>query len=474
MQIAHLNESDPLQSAPVLILCTESSDLAAILKPYAPNAANSISCEPDESYSIAADGYRFEIIGVKKPSFLSVQKAVQSYVAKNRKRLLKHPLQLLLQHVADGAHVEAAVNGAALGTYDPALYKTENNDTETSNEINVYASADHADQISRARDAAETQKSIFELVNAPSNKKTPHTLSDWAITSGTNFNYEVTVFEKGRLEKEGFEGLLAVNRGSEEPARFIICDYNPEGATKTLALVGKGVTFDTGGVSLKPGNNMHLMKSDMGGAAAVLGAVELIAKRKLPLRVVGFVPTTDNSIGTEAIKPGDVIGSYSGKTIEVINTDAEGRLILADGLNYAVKHYDPDVLIDLATLTGSVIRALGMYCAGLFTNNDELANQLIEAGNTAGERVWRMPMWDEYGDEMRSEIADYKNLSDSPAAGSITAAKFLEFFTEGHKTWAHMDIAGTAFGRNGGSKNHTATAFGVRLIMQFASSLSQA
>jgi leucyl aminopeptidase len=367
--------------------------------------------------------------------------------------------------------VEAAVNGAIIGTYDTGLYKTENGE-QPNIEVEVYASASHSGVVQRAIDTAETQLSIFRLVNAPSNHKTPHTLSDWAVTSGTTHNYDVTVFEKGRLEKEGFEGLLAVNRGSEEPARFIICDYNPQGATKTLALVGKGVTFDTGGISIKPSNNMHLMKSDMGGAAAVLGAVELIAKRKLPIRVVGFVPTTDNSVGTAAIKPGDVIGSYSGKTIEVINTDAEGRLILADGLNYAVKHYNPDVLIDLATLTGSVIRALGTYCAGLFTSDDALADQLIDAGNSAGERLWRMPMWEEYGDEMRSEIADYKNLSDVPAAGSITAAKFLEFFTEGHKHWAHMDIAGTAFGRNGSAKNHTATAFGVRLLMQYASTLS--
>ena len=214
------------------------------------------------------------------------------------------------------------------------------------------------------------------------------------------------------------------------------------------------------------------MKSDMGGAAAVLGAVELIAKRKLPIRVIGFIPATDNSVDALAIKPGDVIGSYSGQTIEVLNTDAEGRLVLADGLAYAIKHYNPDVIIDLATLTGSVIRALGTYCAGLFTKNDDLAAALIASGLNTGERLWRLPMWDEYADEMKSEIADIKNLSDKPTAGAITAAKFLEHFTSNHAKWAHIDIAGTAFKANGVSRSHTATAFGVRLLYNFVDEMS--
>jgi leucyl aminopeptidase len=212
---------------------------------------------------------------------------------------------------------------------------------------------------------------------------------------------------------------------------------------------------------------MHLMKSDMGGAAAVLGAVDLIARMKAPVRVIGCAPCTDNSIGTLAIKPGDVIGSYSGKTIEVINTDAEGRLILADALNYIIKTHNPDVVLDLATLTGSVIRALGNQCAGFFTHSDVLARQLAEAGDQSGERLWRLPLWDEYCEEMKSEIADVKNLSDKSAAGSITAAKFIEFFVEDHKAWAHLDIAGVAFKANGVSKSHAATGFGVRLLYEF-------
>jgi leucyl aminopeptidase len=328
------------------------------------------------------------------------------------------------------------------------------------------------DAIDLGHDSAETQKSIFGLVNAPSNYKSPQTLADWAVTSAIENGYLATIIEKEELTEKGFDALLAVNRGSEEPARFIICDYNPENAKKTIALVGKGVTFDTGGLSIKPSNNMHYMKSDMGGAAAVLGAVELIAKRKLPIRVIGFIPSTDNSVDALAIKPGDVISSYSGQTIEVLNTDAEGRLVLADGLAYAIKHYNPDVVIDLATLTGSVVRTLGSYCAGLFTQNDDLAASLISAGQNTGERLWRLPMWDEYADEMKSEIADIKNLSDKPTAGAITAAKFLEHFTSNHSNWAHIDIAGTAFKANGVSRSHTATAFGVRLLYNFVDEMS--
>ena len=218
---------------------------------------------------------------------------------------------------------------------------------------------------------------------------------------------------------------------------------------------------------------MHLMKSDMGGAAAVFGAMELCAKLRLPIHLVGIVPATENSVDALAIKPSDVINSYSGKTIEIIDTDAEGRLILADGLSYMVRHYKPDVLIDLATLTGSAVRTFGYHAAGLFSNDDELAAKLYEASETCGELVWRLPLWDVYKDDIKSDVADVRNFSGRPLAGAIGAAKFLEVFTQDHPSWAHLDIAGVAFSDMEFSSQKSATAFGVRLLMEYLDLLSK-
>lgn len=209
----------------------------------------------------------------------------------------------------------------------------------------------------------------------------------------------------------------------------------------------------------------------MAGAAAVLGTVELAARLKLPIRVIGVVPATENSVDGNALKPGDVINSYAGKTIEVIDTDAEGRLILADGLSYAVREFKPDIIIDLATLTGSIIQTLGYHAAGLFTANDQLAEQLLKAGEIVSERLWRLPMWDDYKDEIDSEIADVKNFHGKPMAGAIVAAKFLEVFTEKHPAWAHLDIAGTAFHESEFAPGKMGTGYGVRLLRRFLENL---
>ncbi len=213
--------------------------------------------------------------------------------------------------------------------------------------------------------------------------------------------------------------------------------------------------------------SMQFMKSDMGGAAAVLGAMELAAKLQLPVHLIGVIPATDNCVDAKSIKPGDVIGSYSGKTIEVDNTDAEGRLILADGICYLNRTYQPDVMIDLATLTGSCFATFGSKVAGLFSNNDALARQIYQQGLKTGELVWQMPIWDIYGKMIQSDIADIKNNHQPPVAGAIAAAKFLEFFTEKHPAWAHLDIAGTAFGDSEYSATKSGTAFGVRLLVAY-------
>jgi leucyl aminopeptidase len=432
------------------------------------------ACE--EAGNIYDNGRRIIFIGLaKSTSYSKLRQALQLLSGKLKKKQYQKHI-LLLSHVQDSARVtqlaDAAVNGWILGRYDFGLLKSQNGQQANEGEVSldiVAGTHDVAQAVQLAEESAASQMAMFNLVNLPSSHKTPESLAEWTRQSGKSQNYKVEVLGEKELKAQGFEAILAVNRGSELPARLIITQYDGtgDGSGPLIALVGKGVTFDTGGVSLKSGDSMHLMKSDMGGAAAVLGAVDLIARMKAPVRVIGCAPCTDNSIGTLAIKPGDVIGSYSGKTIEVINTDAEGRLILADALNYIIKTHNPDVVLDLATLTGSVIRALGNQCAGFFTHSDVLARQLAEAGDQSGERLWRLPLWDEYGEEMKSEIADVKNLSDKSAAGSITAAKFIEFFVEDHKAWAHLDIAGVAFKANGVSKSHAATGFGVRLLYEF-------
>ena len=373
--------------------------------------------------------------------------------------------------------IENALNGIVLGGYDLQLYKTEPKPlsaffkTGTLSVLTENHSPEIDEALIVAQKTARVQMRIMDLMNAPSNYKTPATLAQWATESGEKNGYKVTVLEKSRLEEMGMHALLAVGKGSEAPPLMIVSEYEPEHYTKTIALVGKGVTFDTGGISIKTSANMHLMKSDMGGAAAVLGAVELAAQLKMPVRIIGVIPSTENSVDGLSMKPGDVIGSYSGKTIEVIDTDAEGRLILADGLSYAVRTFKPDVVIDLATLTGSVIQTLGYEAAGLFTPNNELAEALNQAGDNTGERMWRLPVWDSYKEEIASDIADVKNYHGKPLAGAIVAAKFLEAFTDEHPAWAHLDIAGTAFGDIEFAPGRAGTAYGVRLLRAYLSAI---
>ena len=217
---------------------------------------------------------------------------------------------------------------------------------------------------------------------------------------------------------------------------------------------------------------MHFMKSDMGGAAAVLGNMEAVAKLKLPVHLVGIVPSTDNSVDALAIKPSDVINSYSGKTIEIIDTDAEGRLILADGLAYMIKHFQPEILIDLATLTGSAVRTFGYHAAALFSKDDDLSAAIQKAGAKSGERVWPLPLWDVYREDLKSDVADIRNYSGRPLAGAIGAAKFLEFFTNDHPKWAHLDIAGVAFNDAEFTTMKSASAYGIRLLTTYLYSLN--
>ncbi len=292
-----------------------------------------------------------------------------------------------------------------------------------------------------------------ELGNLPGNICTPRYLAKQAQSLARQYEaLKTKVLNDKQLEALGMGSLLSVARGSKEPARLISMEYR--GGAKNadpVVLVGKGITFDTGGISLKPGAAMDEMKFDMCGAASVFGVIQALCLMKAKVNVVGLVAAAENMPGSQATKPGDVVTSMSGKTIEVLNTDAEGRLVLCDALSYAAR-YRPTAVIDIATLTGACVIALGHHASGLFSNNDALADQLLAAGEASGDRAWRLPIWDEYQEQLKSNFADLANIGGRPA-GSITAACFLSQFAEDYN-WAHIDIAGTAW-HSGAKKGAT-------------------
>ena len=301
-----------------------------------------------------------------------------------------------------------------------------------------------------------------DLGNLPANVCTPAYLAQTARTLAKEHKLSIRVLEKKDMQQLGMWSLLSVARGSVEPPKLIVIQY--QGTTrkqKPVALVGKGVTFDTGGISLKPAPEMDEMKFDMCGAASVLGTLKAVALMKLPINVVGVIPATENMPSGMATKPGDIVTSMSGQTVEILNTDAEGRLILCDALTY-VERFEPQAVIDIATLTGACVIALGHVASGLFANEDALAQELLLAGQTSQDRVWHLPLWEDYQDQLKSNFADFANIGGRPA-GSITAACFLSRFTRKFK-WAHLDIAGTAW-KSGKDKGSTGRP--VPLLTQF-------
>lgn len=325
---------------------------------------------------------------------------------------------------------------------------------------------EHAAIAESARVAAEAQNRARDLQHTPANVATPTFLAERAEEiAAASDALSVEVLGRAELEAKGMGGLLAVSQGSAEEPKLIVLRYSG-GSGPKLAYVGKGVTFDTGGISLKPGAGMQEMKMDMSGAAAVLEAVAAIAELGFPLDLLALVPTTENMPSGTAIKPGDVITQYNGKTVEVNNTDAEGRLILADALAYAVEQ-GAERIIDIATLTGAVEIALGSTYAGLVCNDDALAAEVTEAGEITGELVWRLPLHPEYKELMKGTIADLSNLAKKRKAGTITAASFLEEFV-GETPWAHLDIAGSAWDVGREYVGSEANGFGVRLLVDLA------
>ncbi len=317
----------------------------------------------------------------------------------------------------------------------------------------VTVDAGDALSAAKARKALDSGRAIGEgsnltrqLVNLPGNICTPTYLAQQARKLGRSYEkIKVSVLDEKKMRELGMGSLLSVGHGSDQPSQLIVIDYRGGKAKEApFALVGKGITFDTGGISLKPGAKMDEMKFDMGGAGSVVGTMQAIAELALPINVVAVIAAAENMPSGRATKPGDVVKSLSGKTIEILNTDAEGRLVLCDALTYVQQRYKPQEIVDIATLTGAIIVSLGNHATGIFSNNDELAASLTAAGERSHDRGWRMPVWNDYQKQLDSNFADVANIG-GPAAGSITAACFLARFIENDTPWAHLDVAGTAF-----------------------------
>ena len=369
---------------------------------------------------------------------------------------------------------QAAVEASLLSLYEFKQHKTQSEDSEDEDKslesmCLLVGSEPERSSLERIVERGQTIASgtilARDLSNQPSNHLTPTLLAEKAEEVAEKVGLKCTVFDKPTLEEKGFRTLLAVAQGSAEHPRFIILEYAPEGeGHDTVALVGKGITFDTGGISLKGGSGMHEMKHDMSGAAAVLGAMQVIGQLKPDVRVIGIIATTENMPGSTAIKPGDVVTSYGGKTIEILNTDAEGRLILADALGWTAQ-YEPNGVIDLATLTGAVITCLGHFAAGAMGTDDALMEKVKKAADKTHERVWELPLWDDYDEAVKSKVADVQNIGDG-TAGTLAGGAFLKKFAEGYP-WIHLDIAGTAWGMKGSTYiPETASGYGVRLLVQ--------
>ncbi|HEY1296645.1 MAG TPA: leucyl aminopeptidase [Chloroflexota bacterium] len=364
----------------------------------------------------------------------------------------------------------------ALYRYEQFKEATKSNHSVTACTI-VEQDAERANQLEQqveiARVTCDAVMKVRDLSVGPGNYVTPTFLADTAREVAQAHGLEIIVWGKDELKARGMNGILAVNAGSDQPPAFVAMKYTAPNATKTLAVVGKGITFDSGGISIKPAESMEFMRHDMTGAATVIGFLQLAAASKVPVNVLGVFAATENLPSGSSYKPGDVFKAYNGKTMEIVNTDAEGRVILSDSLAYAAEQ-KPDAIIDFATLTGACQVALGDHATGLMTNNQPLANQLLAAGEKSGDRCWQLPMWKVYGEQIKTAMADVRNTG-GRRAGAITAALFLQEFVA-DVPWVHLDIAGTAYADGGQTyvapynPKPGATGVGVRLLWHFCQS----
>ena len=417
---------------------------------------------------------QFILLGAGKVSDLTADKA-KSLVAIGMRAAREVRAATAALVLFPPLSVQAAVEGALLGSYRFDRYKTDTSDTHHVGRLLLVN--DSVDSIQAAKDiergiiVADSVNMTRDWVNHPANIMTPRYLAEEAAQLANQYGLGLTVLERENMEELNMGALLAVAQGSQEPPKMLILKHQGKpGSEEWIAFVGKGITFDSGGISIKPSEGMKEMKDDMAGAAAVLGAITAIARLQLSANVMAVIPCTENMPSGTAFRPGDVITSMEGKTIEVVSTDAEGRLILADGLTYA-RRLGATKLIDIATLTGACVTALGNITSGLITNHDDWGGVILAAAQDAGEKMWQLPSYEEYNEQIKSSIADIKNSGGRPA-GAITAGLFLANFTDG-LPWAHIDIAGTVTtDKDKGYLVKGATGVGVRTLIQLAENLA--
>jgi leucyl aminopeptidase len=438
--------------------------------------------KPDETLAVPAGTLNAKavlLVGVGDKKAVSAERLRRAGAAVVRRSpKAKTIATTLLDTVPTGgdraAAAQALAEGAALGAYKFLRYK-QKGEAPALEKLVVLGKKDSAVQggLDRGVAVAAAVAWARDLVNEPAGAMTPTQLAEEARRAAEQGGLDIEVLDEVEIANQGLGGLLGVSLGSDQPPRLVKLTYTPDGQpTGTVALVGKGITFDSGGLSLKTADGMETMKTDMSGAAAVIGAMSVLRQAGVRTKVIAFVPTTENMPGGRAIKPGDVLKIRNGKTVEVLNTDAEGRLILADGLSLAAEE-KPDAVIDLATLTGACVVALGMKIAGLMGNDDNWIGQVRSAADRVGEPMWPLPLPAEYRKDLDSEIADLKNISGTRGGGALTAGLFLSEFT-GDIPWVHLDIAGPA--RAGGDDGYIAkggTGFGVRTLVEVLSTFEK-
>lgn len=424
---------------------------------------------------------RVLLVGIGKAGAASLEKlrqaascAVAQLKQKKISRAAVNHNDLPIPRTTTEQQAQAIAEGLLLADYQYQRYQSPTSETAKPLEQVVLLAANAkslsllSNGVNRALAICAGVHLARDLVNAPGNLKSPEFLAMQAVAMAEQNGITASLLDRARLHQLGCGALLGVAQGSTRPPYLIVLEYSGDPSeTAPLALVGKGVTFDTGGISLKPADKMDEMKMDMGGAATVFGTMLAAARLKLAINLVAVVPAVENMPSGSAIRPGDILTSLSGKTIEVLNTDAEGRLILADALTY-VERYKPRAVIDVATLTGACIIALGNQAAAILGNDDKLIDQLLKAGQRSGERLWQLPLWEEYGSQIKSDFADVKNTGGRPA-GTITAAAFLQKFADQYR-WAHLDIAGMAWEDKGKAGiPRGGSGFGVRLLIDYLS-----
>ncbi len=441
----------------------------SLKKNYATNTPLFFNGKKGEIFTIASDQSVEYLIGLGNDFQNFEIQQIANKFSQSQKKNLQSSATFISGDFLSDTQFEEFVKGLFLGTYNypfkpehPFWNENFSLHFEKINQRKLEKLSERIDAICNG------QFACMDWLNKPANFKKTKDINTFLKEVSKKYKLTYKSFGKTESAKKGLGAFLSVNQGSSEEPSFTIIEYKTsEKNAKTIGLVGKCVLFDTGGISLKNPDNMHYMKSDMGGATAVIGTLITAAQMQLPVNIIAILPITDNAISDRAYLPSDVITAYNGKTIEVLNTDAEGRMTLADGLSYLSKNYKTDALLDLATLTGSSVRMFGDTCGALFSNNDTLIKQVTNSANKTNQRLWNLPLWDVWKEDFKSDVADFKNISMKPIGDCIVAAKFLEQFIEGHPNWAHLDIAGVAFGNVNYAKEKAATGYGVQLLVDF-------